>query len=298
MVAWGRAGFVLLALPLWLALSGCVSVPTNNVDDILKPSNDRHWKASMSVLPYARFWGNRVKVYNVRNCSYVDEDTYVLNHENRSYNLKDLETLDYVICPFKGVPSLAHTMLSFGFRDGQYLVVSVEVRLEETESYSTIGGIMRQFEIMYVVADERDVIRLRTEVRQSDVYVYRSRATRETVRSLFVDMMKRANTLKKRPEFYDTLMNNCTTNIVAHINRVQPGAIPWDPSSLLTGHSDRTAYSLGLLVDYGSFEETRRRAHINQLAHRFADDPGFSQRIRSQDGTTRIVQREEDVTRR
>lgn len=251
----------------------------------------------MSVLPYARFWGDRVKVYNIRNCSYIDEETYVLNYEDRSYNLKDVETLDFVFCPFKGMPSLAHTMLSFGFRDGQYLAVSVEVRLEEAEAYSTLGGVMRQFEIMYVIGDERDIIKLRTEVRDSDVYVYRARATPEMVRELFVDVMKRANTLKKRPEFYDTLMNNCTSNIVAHINRVHPGTITWDPRSLLNGYSDRAAYSLGLLVDYGSFEETRRRAHINNLAHRFADDPHFSQRIRSQDGTTRMVEREDNLDR-
>lgn len=288
--------FALCAVLLCVVMSGCASLPRNNVDDVLKPSNDRSWKTSMSVLPYARFRGDRIKVYNVRNCNYIDEDTYVLNHDNRTYDLNDLETLDFVMCPFKDMPSLAHTMLSFGFRDGQYLAVSVEVRLEEGETFSTIGGLMRQFEIMYVVADERDVIQLRTEVRDTEVFVYRSRATAETVRRFFVDVMKRVNTLKKRPEFYDTLMNNCTTNIVAHINRVQPGTIPWDPSAFLTGYSDRTAYSLGLLVDYGSFEETRRRARINSLAHRFADDPRFSQRIRSQDATTRIVERDVNTT--
>ena len=213
----------------------------------------------MAVLPYARLRGDRVKVYNVRNCSYIDEDTYVLNYEDRTYDLDDLETLDFVICPFTTAPSLAHTMLSFGFRDGRYLAVSVEVRLEEGEVYSTVGGTMRQFEIMYVVADERDVIKLRTDSRDRPTSTSIDLARRKKqVRALFVDVMKRVNTLKKRPEFYDTLMNNCTTNIVAHINRVKPGTIPWDPtSSLLTGYSDRTAYSLGLLVDYGSFEETR-----------------------------------------
>ncbi len=273
-------------------LSGCASVPHNSAEDILKPSNHRQWKKNMAVLPYARLRGDRVKVYNVRHCSYIDEETYVLNYDDRTYDLDELETLDFVICPFTTAPSLAHTMLSFGFRDGRFLAVSVEVRLEEGEVYSTLGGAMRQFEVMYVVADERDVIKLRTEVRQADVYVYRSRATKEQVRALFVDVLKRINTLKKRPEFYDTFMNNCTTNIVAHINRVKPGTIPWDPTALLTGYADRTAYSLGLLVDYGSFEETRRRARINNLARRYADDPRFSERIRSQDGATRIAERD------
>ena len=172
-------------------------------------------------------------------------------------------------------------MLSFGFRDGQYLSLSVEARLEEGESYSPLAGALRQYEIMYVIADERDVIRLRTDVRDADVYIYRTRANPEQVRQLFVDVMMRANTLKRHPEFYDTLMNNCTTNIVAHVNRVVPGAIAWDPTSPLTGYSDRMAYHLGLLVDYGGFEETKGRAHINSLARRYADDERFSERIRS-----------------
>lgn len=103
-------------------------------------------------------------------------------------------------------------------------------------------------------------------------------------------MLKRANTLKKRPEFYDTLMNNCTSNIIAHLNRVNPGTIPWEPTSLMNGYSDRTAYSLGLLVDYGSFEETRRRAHVNALAKRLGDLPQFSQRIRGEQGEPRFAE--------
>ncbi len=283
---------ILTAAILCLITAGCASGPRNPPGEMLKPSNNRQWKESMATLPYARLRGERAKVYNVRNCRYIDEETYVLNYEDRTYDLSELETLDFIICPFAGAPSLAHTMLSFGFRDGQYLAVSVEVRLEEGESYSTVGGTMRQFEIIYVVADERDVIKLRTDVRKADVYVYRTRARPEQVRALFVDVMKRVNTLRKRPEFYDTLANNCTTNIVAHINRVMPGTIPWDPTSILTGYSDQTAYSLGLLVNYGSYEETKRRAHVNSLAQRFADDPRFSERIRGQDGTTRLVRRE------
>ncbi len=288
----GRSTRLSAVVLICLIAQGCASMPNNSLDQMVKPSNNRPWKASMAVPPHARIHGDRVKVYDVRNCRYVDEDTYVLNYDDRTYDLNDLETLDFIICPFNGAPSLAHTMLSFGFRDGQYLAVSVEVRLEEGEVFSAIGGALRQFEIMYVVADERDVIKLRTEVRKADVYIYRTRATKEQVRALFVDVMKRVNTLRKRPEFYDTLMNNCTTNIVAHINHVMPGMIAWDPTSVLTGYSDRTAYSLGLLVDYGSFEETKRRAHVNALARRFSDDSRFSQRIRGQDGQTRVVERE------
>ena len=294
---WGAAGVrsrcALLHL-VWVAAhvvlaGGCASVPQNTVDEMLKPSNERHWKANMAVLPYARIRDDRVQVYNVRNCTYLSEDEYVLNYEDRAYDLDEVETLDFIVCPFSEAPGLAHTMLSFGFRDGAYLGVSIEVRLEEGEVYSAAGGTVRQFEIMYVVADERDLIQLRTEVRQADVYIYRCRLTQDEVRALLVDILKRVNTLRKRPEFYDTFMNNCTTNIVAHINRVRPGAIPWQPASFLTGYADREAYRLGLLIDYGSFEQTKRQAHITSLAHRYAQQPHFSAMIRSQQSPTRLV---------
>ncbi len=252
----------------------------------------------MAVLPSARIHGDRVQIYDVRNCTYLDEDSYVLKYEDRTYDLNDIQTLDFIICPFANSPSLAHTMMSFGFRDGRYLGVSVEARLEEGESFSAVGGAIRQFEIMYVVADERDLIQLRTEVRNSDVYVYRCRATPAEVRAMFVDVLKRVNTLRKHPEFYDTLDSNCTTNIIAHFNHVRPGAIPWQPGSLLTGYADWEAYRLGLLVDYGSFEETRRRAHVNDLARRHAEELQFSTLIRSDSSETRTVRRNEDTPAR
>jgi len=287
----------------WMAvccvlMGGCASVPHNTVDEMLKPSNDRNWKASMAVLPYARIRDDRVKVYNVRNCTYISEDEYVVNHEDRTYDLDDVETLDFIVCPFKETPSLAHTMMSFGFRDGEYLGISIEVRLEEGESYSAAGGTAHQFELMYVVADERDLIQLRTEIRNSDVYIYRCRVTKDEVRALLVDILKRVNTLKKRPEFYDTFMNNCTTNIVAHINQVRPGTIPWEPVSFLTGYADREAYRLGLLVDHGSFEQTKRQAHITSLAHRYAQQPRFSAMIRSQQSSTRLARGKQDTRNR
>jgi hypothetical protein len=270
-------------------IAGCSSVPKNSVPDLLEPSNDRPWKANLAVLPYAKIRDDKVTVYNIRNCTYLDEDTYVIDYYDRTFNPADVQSVDFIVVPFPKVSSLAHTMMSFGFRDGQQLAVSVEVRLEHDETYSPVNGAFHQYEIMYVVADERDVIRLRTEQRNSDVYVYRTVATPEQSRELLLDVLQRVNRLKKHPEFYDTLMNNCTTNIVAHINRINPGRIPWNPTSLLTGYSDLMAYELGLLVDYGSFERTKRRAHINAAARKYADHPRFSQLIRGGADSPRIA---------
>jgi hypothetical protein len=133
---------------------------------------------------------------------------------------------------------------------------------------------------MYIVGDERDMILLRTKVRQVDVHLYRGRAEPQQVQDLLVDMLARVNKLQREPEYYDTLTNNCTTNLVQHVNKLRPGRIPHDWRVLLPGHSDRLAYELGLLQIQGPFEAARSAAKINDLAIAFANDPEFSKRIR------------------
>lgn len=259
--------------------------PTAELDDALgplkiNPSNDRKWEPSLAVLPRAEFDGDRVTVRNIRRFTYLGEHDYVMNYYDRTFDLNGLQTADFIIVPFKNSPSLAHTMLSFGWQDGQHVVVSVEVRLEEGQQYSALLGALHQYEITYVVGDERDLILLRTDHRNVDVHLYPTRAEPEQVRALFVDVMRRVNKLETDPEFYDTLTNNCTTNIVQHINALYPGRIPWDIRWVLPGYSDRLAYDLGLLNSSLPFEETRRRARINELAQKYRDDPNFSARIR------------------
>ena len=217
---------------------------------------------------------------NIRNCDYVTENDYVVQFYNKTYNLKELESVDFIVFPFNENIALAHTMLSFGFGKGQYLVSSAEGRFEKGESYSAIGGSTRQYELMYVLADERDMIRLRTEIRDVGVYIYRSTATPAQARALFVDILQRMNQLKKEPEFYDTLTNNCTSNIVRHVNHLFPGTLPTDYRALLPGFSPQLAYELGLLDKSIPFEELKRRSHVNELAHRYKNSSDFSDKIR------------------
>jgi hypothetical protein len=211
------------------------------------PSNHRNWEPAQAVLPYAQLNGNQLTIRNVRNCQYLSEDDYIVRHYDKTVDLNRLQSVDFLVVPFKDTPSLAHTMLSFGFNDQDYLAVSVEVRREVGETYSPIKGALRQYELVYIVADERDVIALRTQHRDDDVYLYRTRATPEQARTLLLDVMARVNKLATQPEFYDTFSNNCTTNIVAHINRMKPGRIPVNIGVLLPGYADRLAYDLGLL---------------------------------------------------
>ena len=246
------------------------------------PSNDRDWIAEHKLLASAELDGDKLHVKNVRNCEFFSYRDCLVEHYDRTYDLSQIQTVDFLMVPFNETPALAHTMLSFGFANGDYVGVSVEVRLERGESYSPTLGLFGQFELIYVVADERDLVRVRTEHRNVDVLVYRTRATPEQARKLLLDVMQRVNELGDKPEYYDTLTNNCTTNIVRHINQLAPGRVPHDYRVLLPGFSDSLAYELGLLDNSIPFADLRRRARINDLALRFKDDPHFSQRIRGE----------------
>ena len=271
-------------------LSGCATRrPPTKLTDFLSqeelqravaPSNHRRWEPYLAVLPTAELHGQHLTVRNIRHCKYLSEDDYIVRYYDKAFDLDRLESVDFLVVPFKGAPSLAHTMLSFGFGENDYLAVSVEARLEEGQTYSPVKGLMRQYELMYVVADERDVIPLRTKHRDVEVYLYPTRATPEQARILLLDMMARVNKLTVEPEFYDTFTNNCTTNIVAHINRMAPGKIPPNVGVLLPGFSDQLAYDLGLLDTQDTFERTKKRALINQRANRYASAEDFSERIR------------------
>ncbi len=245
-----------------------------------EPTLNRPWRPDLAVLPTAEFEGNRVVIHNVRNCRYRTEDDYDTRHYDIEFELGDVERVDFIIVPFKGNRLLAHTMLSFGLRDGRHFVLSVEARLAQGETYTTVSGPGKKYELMYLIADERDVLPLRTEVRQVDVHLYRGRTTPEQAQKLLVDSLYRANKLAHAPEFYDILRNNCTTNLVDHINKLRPGAIPFDWRVVLPGHSDSLAYELGLLDIDTTFEVAQKTSRINGAVHLYKDDPDFSKRIR------------------
>ena len=265
----------LAAFTIWAALACC-----STGCKTFSPSNDRDWVADQAVLSTADFAGDDVRVRNVRFCNYHTAENFDLRHEDRAYRLTDLESVDFIVVPFGDMPNLAHTMLSFGFKGGEYLAVSVEIRKEKGERYSALKGLLRQYELMYVVADERDLIKVRSNLRLEDVYIYRAKATPDQARDLFVDVMRRVNELSVKPEFYDAVTNNCTTNIVRHINHLSPGRIQYSAKVLLPGHSDRLAFELGLIETDTDFERARLRARINELAYAHRDSPDFSALIR------------------
>jgi hypothetical protein len=262
----------------WLLVLGCCwGCKTNQ----LRPSNDRDWSPDQAVLSTAKIRGDAVTVRNIRNCKHLGEGEYVVDYYDRTFDLKQAQSVDFMVIPFTATPALAHTMLSFGFAGERYVDLSIEIRKEKGETYNPLKGAMRQYELMYVIADERDAIRLRTDIYKDQVYLYRMKASPEQVAELFVDVLRRANKLAKKPEFYDTLTNNCTNNLVEHVNKLRPETVPYTIDILLPGTADRLVYNLGLIDTTRSFAETKAAARINDLAAQYGDAPDFSTRIRT-----------------
>lgn len=244
------------------------------------PSNDRDWSPDQVRLATAVVAGDTVRVQNVRNAFYRSTYDYDVRWEDRTYDLSKLESVWFMVEPFSDVRGPAHTLLTFGFSDGAYVGISVELRKEKGEAFSPLKGLFRQYELTYVVADERDLLGLRANHRQDSVFLYPVRTTPENKRALFLAMLKRANGLAANPEFYNTLTSTCTTNIVSHINDIAPKRVPLSFKVLLPAYADELAYDLGLL-DTALPRDQFRAAHlINEAAARYADSEQFSAGIR------------------
>jgi hypothetical protein len=239
------------------------------------------WSPDLERLATAEFDGNLVKLHNVRHCNYRSSTDYDAVWYEKQVDLNKIRTVDFVMVPFGNVPGLAHTMLSYGFEGDDYVGVSVEVRRKLGETYDPVIGLGPYYPIHYVFADERDLIGRRAIYDMNDVYVYRANATAEQAREMFVDMCKRANQLSISPEYYNTLTNNCTTNVVRHVNTIAKyEKVPINGKVIFPGYSDRLAYQLGLIASDKPFEETKRGARVNDLAYIHRNDPNFSRMIR------------------
>ena len=260
-------------------LAGCKSVESR-----LAPSHFRDWRPEQAVLPHVEFYGDQALVRNIRNCKYFSNDVYMVDYYDKIVDLNCVEGVDYIVVPFKSTPALAHVMISFqiagpnGKRD--HLAVSVETRKQREEQYNPVKGAARQYELIYVVADEKDVIQFRTNYNNEDVYLYQTVASRKDARDLLVDVLGRVNQIAETPEFYNTLTNNCASNIVEHVNRIRPNRIVADYRVLLPGYSDELLFQERIIEQRGTFAETKERAYVNELALRYAGQEDFSELIR------------------
>lgn len=247
---------------------------------LLWPRNDREWEVSVSRLPRITIEGDRCTIEDLRAFRWRTLDDFDATWDTCTYDLTTLESVEFFIEPFQGSELMAHTMLGFGFADGRRLVVSIEARKEPDERFGLLPGALRQFELIYVFADERDPLTQRAVGRNARLWAYPVRATPEQRRALFEGLVSAAQQLTDRPRFYHAIRSNCTTTIVTHADRLRERKIGLRPRTLFPALSGGLLADLGMMDTDLSFEQARERYRIDDAARRFADDPEFSARIR------------------
>jgi hypothetical protein len=275
-------GVLLRVRPMWLARLVCFGAFGAVVlwFLLIPPSNDRDWQPDVAVLPYADVSDQRVTIHNIRNCDYRSETDFTVHHYDKTFDLAALRSVDFFVV-YWGSPMIAHTMMSFGFEGGDYVCFSIETRKEKGESYSAIKGFFRQFELTYIIGDERDLVRLRTNFRGETVYLYRLNTDLAVARLVFLDYLKEVNRLKARPEWYNAVTANCTTLIRGHTKPYAKNA-RFDWRILLNGWLDEMAYERKSLDQSLPFEKLKARSLINDRAKTADQDSAFSKRIREQ----------------
>ena len=214
---------------------------------LMTPQNVRDWSVEQAILPEVTVSQNIVHIKNVRNFIYKTKDSYTPRYYDSNYNLEQLSSVNYMICYFANWKGPAHTFLKFNFKDGLPLVVSVEVRKEKGETFSILKGLINTYELMYVLGDENDVVKLRTVYKKDPVDSYSLILNKKESRELLLDMLRRSEKLRSKPEFYNSLTNNCLTNIIRHLNRVTEKKIPFITYKVIL-----PGYSYELLKEKGA----------------------------------------------
>lgn len=268
----------------WIAFSiVCVYLVTC----VQQPQVDRQWDPSQSQATQVHQQGDQVTIGGFRHCVYRSETDFDVHYRRLVFNRSELKSVWFLVQKFSALEGLAHTFISFELdtpAGPEFFSVSVEIRREVGEVYSPIRGLYRQYELLYVVGDERDLIGSRTVMRPEDrVYMYRVNATREQVQQLFDDVAMRINSLKQHPEFYHTLLNNCTNGIVFHTYDLTAEPINWlDPRIVLPGYSDRFAFSQQLIgQSHQTFDDLQAQSRIDVRARQVGLTDRFSIDIRT-----------------
>ena len=244
----------------------------------IPPSHSRNWQPDVAVLPWADISGTAVTIHNIRNCDYRSETDYTVRHYDKTFELAAMRSVDFYQV-YWGSPLICHTMLSFGFAGGGYVCFSIETRKEIGEEYSALKGFFKQYELTYIIGDEHDLVRLRTNYRGEDVYLYRLNAPLDMARQVFIDYLKEINRLKDSPEWYNALTSNCTTNIRGHTAPYNPNArLDW--RIIVNGYIDELLYGQGLLDRSLPLAELKQLSHINARARQADASANFSQLIR------------------
>jgi hypothetical protein len=244
----------------------------------LSPSNDRDWADDVARVTHGTIDGNHLTLCNVRNFAWRAAADYTQRWETRRYDLDRLVSLD-MIMSYWSTHAIAHTLISFGFDDGDHVVFSVEIRRERTKTFSEIGGFFKEFELSVIAADERDIVYLRTNVRLERTYLYRLRIAPSAMRSLLLAYVDEANSLVNKPRFYHTLTRNCTILVYKMLRRTV-GPLPLSYRLWLSGYMPEYVYGVGGLDTRRSLDELRTLRYISERARAADLNPAFSAAIR------------------
>jgi hypothetical protein len=249
---------------------------------LMQPSHDRNWQPDVAKMPYAEMEGDKIVVHHVRNCDYKTETDFTPRFETRTYDLSKLRSVDVMLTDW-GLKYIAHTMVSFGFEGDRYLCFSVETRKETGEIYSAVKGFFRQYEVIVIAADERDLVRLRTNFRAGeDVYLYRMRVqSLKNLRDFLKGYINRINELHEHPEWYNALTQNCMTSVFRLAGKYAGESRgKWHWSIIVNGFADRHAYENGRIDTALPFDELKQASRINDRARKADNSPEFSTIIR------------------
>lgn len=251
---------------------------------IPQPSNDRDWTEDQVLIPKVTFEGDTVIIENVRDFHYRSTEDYDRKFITRSFQMSKVQTVDFILSQFAEWRGMAHAFLTFGYETDtgmEYLAISVEIRKEKGESYSPFWGMLKQYELAYVLATETDVIKLRTHYRQEPLYLYPIQVEAKYAQQLLKSMLEQTHRMETEPEFYNTVSNSCMSNVAKHVNAVKPGLVPFGWGSIFPGFADDVALELNLLdTDVDDIESVRQNYLINDKATALPVDANFSTGIR------------------
>lgn len=264
----------------WTFASLGIGVATIGWFASMTPDPNQDWAPEHSRVPIVTIEGDKVRVENVRNFTWRSRTDFTEGFYDRTYDMNRINSVYYVVVPLAEFDGVAHVFVCFGFSDGQHVAVSVEGRRVQGIPYRVLPSMFNQYQLIYAVGDERDVVGLRGGVWKQPVRFYPVNSSPERKRALFVDMMQRAHSLEKKPEYYNLITNNCMNNITDHLRTLGHQVLPRDLSLLLTGFSDRVAFDLRFIDTDLTFDQARQAFRVDEWMATTPLDDGFSARLR------------------
>lgn len=246
-----------------------------------QPVIESPWVKEHALAPQVSINGSQIHITNIRDFKYSPTGQPTPHYLSGQFDLNKLTHVWFVLTPFsKHWRGPAHSFVTFGFADSQYVSISVEARRELGETYGAVPGLLRKFELLYVIGTEHDLLGSRAAFADYPIYLYPVNTTPAKIQAMFLDMVRRAESLRTQPEFYNTFDNNCTSNIIRHVNTVAPGAVPGGIKTILPGYIDEVAFNLGLIPKDSDLDTIRKRYQINARAKVAFGHPDFSTRLR------------------